>query len=86
VKITLYIQPGARKPAIAGKHGEHVKLKIAAPPVEGAANKAVLEFIAEHLEIPRSAVALVNGEKSRVKTIEIDDRYSPNEERLKELI
>jgi uncharacterized protein (TIGR00251 family) len=75
VKITLYVQPGARKTEIAGMHDGHVKLRIKAPPVEGAANKAVVEFVAELLDLPKSAVKLVNGEKSRVKTVEIDDRY-----------
>ncbi len=73
MKITLYIQPGASKTELNGTHDGIVKLRISAPPVEGAANKAVVEFIAKSLGLSKSSVKIVSGEKSRIKTVEFDE-------------
>jgi uncharacterized protein (TIGR00251 family) len=82
MKLTLYIQPGAKKTELAGQHDGHHKLRVAAPPVEGAANKEVLRFVAEHLGLPKSAVKLVSGEKSRLKTIEFDEDLVKNKDNI----
>jgi uncharacterized protein (TIGR00251 family) len=75
--VTLYVQPGAQKTEFAGEHNGHRKLKVHAPAVEGAANRAVTDFIAKTLGLPKSAVSLIGGEKARLKT------FSLNEERIK---
>jgi uncharacterized protein len=69
--IAVHVQPGAKRSAVAGLHGERLKLRIAAPPIEGRANAAVVAFIAERLGVPRAQVAVVRGERSRDKLIEV---------------
>lgn len=68
-ELTLHVQPGASKSELAGLHGDALKLRIAARAVEGAANAAVLEFVASWLDVPKRDVRLLRGEKSRRKTL-----------------
>jgi len=69
--LTLHIQPGAKKTEFAGLHGEALKIRLAAPPVDGKANEALLRFLAEVLQLPKSAVILKSGQTSRHKVVEI---------------
>ncbi|MBX9918099.1 MAG: DUF167 family protein [Nitrosomonas sp.] len=69
--LTLHIQPGAKSTAAAGLHGDALKIKLAAPPVEGKANTALLKFLAERFDVPLSRVILKQGDKSRHKVIVI---------------
>ena len=69
--LTLHIQPGAKKTEIAGCHGDALKIRLAAPPVDGKANEALLRFIADTLRVPKSAVTLKSGQTSRRKVLEI---------------
>jgi uncharacterized protein (TIGR00251 family) len=71
VRIQLHVQPGASRNEVAGLHGARLRLRIQSPPVDGRANAAVVEWIADHLGVPRRAVTLVHGEKSREKTVEV---------------
>ncbi len=71
VTLTLHIQPGARKTELAGLHGDALKIRLAAPPVDGKANAALIDFIADRLEIARSAVRLKSGQSSRRKVLEV---------------
>lgn len=71
IKLTVYVQPGAKKTTIAGMHGEHLKISLNAPPVDGAANQALIKFIAECLAIKMKDIQLIRGEKSRIKTLEL---------------
>ena len=64
--------PGAPKNQVCGWLGEALKIKIQAPPVEGRANDALIEFLAEALEVPRRTVTLMRGDTSRHKTVRID--------------
>lgn len=68
-ELALHIQPGASKSGIAGLHGDALKVRIQAPPVEGAANAALLAFIAKQLGLAPREVRLLRGEKSRQKTL-----------------
>jgi hypothetical protein len=70
-RLKLRIVPNAKRDEVAGEHGDAVKIKVAAPALEGKANEAVLEFIAEKLRVHRRDIALIAGEKSRDKFIEI---------------
>ena len=70
--LTLHIQPGAKKTEVAGEHGDALKIRLAAPPVDGKANAALLAFIAERLGVSRSAVTLKSGQTSRRKVVEVD--------------
>ena len=73
-RVTLRVQPGAARRRVAGKVGEEWKLAVAAPPVDGKANEACIEFLAELCSAPKSAVKLVAGASSRRKIFEIDGR------------
>lgn len=74
--LRLHVQPGAKRTQFAGIHGEgadaRVKLRLAAPPVDGKANAALVAFLAKAFAVPERAVALVRGETSRQKTVRID--------------
>jgi len=71
--LTLHVQPGARRTEIAGAHGEALKVRLAAPPVEGKANAELLRFLAEVFGVPGRAVVLVRGETSRRKVVRIEN-------------
>lgn len=70
--LSLYIQPGASRSEISGLHGDRLKVKIKAPPVDGEANEALIEFIAETLKLPKRDVHLIQGETSRQKTVLVE--------------
>jgi len=69
VTLNLYIQPGAKRNEVSGLHGTALKLRLAAPPVEGRANEALREFIAKLFAVPLRQVALKQGAKSRHKIV-----------------
>lgn len=69
--LTLHVQPGARKSGIAGTHGDTLKIRIAAPAVDNKANAALIEFLSETLDVPKSAVTLRHGATGRRKVVEI---------------
>lgn len=70
--IRLRVVPNARRSEVVGSYGEAIKLKIAAPAVDGKANEALLQFVADHLGVSRRAVELISGEKSRDKAVAIE--------------
>jgi len=70
--LSLHVQPGARTTEWAGRHGEAVRLRVAARAVDGKANRACVDFIAECAGVAPSAVTLVGGERSRGKRFRID--------------
>lgn len=70
VRLQLHIQPRASRTETAGVHGDALKIRLAAPPVEGAANDALIRFLAGRLNVPRSAVTLLAGWSSRRKLVE----------------
>ncbi len=70
-RLRLYVLPRATRTEIAGIHGDALKLRVAAPPVEGAANQAVVRFLAERLGVPRTQVSVVGGRTGRRKVVEI---------------
>lgn len=70
--LTLHIQPGAKKSEIVGQHGEALKIRLAAPPVDGKANAALLAFLAKTLGLAKSDVRLKTGDTSRHKRVEVD--------------
>jgi uncharacterized protein len=65
------VQPRASKDEIAGEMGGALKVRLRAPAVEGRANEALAEFLAQLLKTPKSAVRILSGDRSRVKRIEI---------------
>lgn len=73
VILSLHIQPGAKKTEVAGPHGDALKIRLAAPPVDGKANDALVAFIAKKVGAGRTAVELVSGQTSRAKRVRIAD-------------
>ena len=71
-RISIYVQPRASKTMVAGMHDGCVKVRLAAPPVDGAANAALVEFIAERVGVAKSRVRIVSGETSRRKVVEVE--------------
>jgi uncharacterized protein (TIGR00251 family) len=69
--LAAFVQPRAARTAVAGVHGNALKVKVAAPPVDGKANDALREFVANSLGLPRSRVELIAGAGSRHKRLRI---------------
>lgn len=65
------VHPRAKRNAVAGELGDALKLSLTAPPVEGKANQACIEFVAELLSVPKSSVSIAAGESSRQKVIRV---------------
>lgn len=78
VRLRLRIQPRASREEVAGVAGDAIKLRLTAPPVDGAANEALVRFLAARLEVPRSAVELVSGRSGRTKLVAVTG-VSPEE-------
>jgi len=72
VRIRLHVQPRASRSELAGRHGDAIKVRLTAPPVDGAANEALLQFLAVRLQVPRSALSLVSGGSGRSKVVAIE--------------
>jgi len=70
--LELHVQPGAKRTEVAGEHGGALKLRLAAPPVDGQANDALLRFLAEAFGVPLRSVTLVRGAASRSKRVRVE--------------
>lgn len=80
--LILHIQPGARTTEIVGSHGDALKIRLAAPPVDGKANAALITYIAERLGVAKSCVQLKSGQTSRRKILELSNTPPDMESRL----
>lgn len=69
--LNLHIQPGAKRTELVGLHGEALKIRLAAPPVDGKANAALLLFLSKIFKVPKEAVVLLRGHSSRQKQVQI---------------
>jgi uncharacterized protein (TIGR00251 family) len=70
--IGIYVQPRASKTEVSGMHDGLMRIRLAAPPVDGAANAALVAFIAERLDIARSRVRVISGLASRRKVVRVE--------------
>ncbi len=75
--ITFHVQPRAKRTEVVGWHDHAIKIRLQAPPVDGAANEALIHFIAERLSIPRSTVHIVSGKTSRRKRLSLENISRP---------
>ncbi len=82
--VTLHVQPGAKRTEIVGLHGDALKIKLAAPPVEGKANEALLRYIAERFGVPLRNVELKQGGQSRHKVVAVSGSTVSPEHLLKQ--
>jgi uncharacterized protein (TIGR00251 family) len=69
IRIEVRVQPRAARTEIVGAHGGALKIRVAAPPVNGAANEALIRFLAQRLDVARSAVSIGGGVSARSKVV-----------------
>ncbi len=69
--LTLHVQPGASRSEVAGVHGDALKLRLAAPAIDGRANAALVRYLDDVFGVPMRNVAIERGETSRRKTVRI---------------
>ena len=81
VILTVHAVPRAAKDAVQGLHGDALKIRLHAPPVDGKANAELIDFLSRKLEIPKSNIALKNGLNQRRKTITISGLPMPEVEK-----
>ncbi|HET9010883.1 MAG TPA: DUF167 domain-containing protein [Gemmatimonadaceae bacterium] len=72
VRVQVRVQPRASRSEVVGVHGEALKVRLQAPPVDGAANDALVHLLADRLGVPARAVRVVSGGTSRTKLVEVD--------------
>ena len=72
VELAVLVQPRASRTRVVGEHDGLLKIQLAAPPVEGEANAALLEFLAKRLGVPRRQVSLISGDTARRKRVRVD--------------
>jgi uncharacterized protein len=82
LRFAVRVQPRASRSEIVGLHGDALKVRLGAPPVDGAANDALIELLADALGIARSAVRIISGATSRGKVVEVDGVNVENIRRL----
>jgi uncharacterized protein (TIGR00251 family) len=75
--LALHVQPGAKRAGIAGLHGDRLKVRIAAPALDGRANEALIAFLAERLGVPKARLAVARGERSRDKLVTVGGDCEP---------
>jgi len=71
-RISVRVQPRAARNEVAGMYGGAIRIRLTAPPVDNAANEALVKLLAERLSVPRHQVRVVAGLSSRSKIVEID--------------
>jgi uncharacterized protein len=71
VELSVVVQPRASKTRFVGEHGGLLKIQLAAPPVDGEANAALLDFLSKQFRVPRRQVELISGETSRRKRLRL---------------
>jgi uncharacterized protein (TIGR00251 family) len=71
VILNLHIQPGAKQTEVVGLHGDALKIRLAAPPVDGKANDALVAFLAKKLGAGRTAVEVISGQTARAKRVRV---------------
>jgi uncharacterized protein (TIGR00251 family) len=74
--VIVHVQPRAQVSQVVGWHGDAVKIRVAAPPVDGAANDALTAFVATRLGVPQTSVRIVSGAQSRRKRLLVDGKQT----------
>jgi len=71
-RVAIHVVPRARETEVAGTHGDAVKVRVAAPPVDGAANAELVRYIADRLGVPAAHITIVGGATGRRKTVAVE--------------
>ena len=82
VRFSVRVQPRASRSEVCGEHGDSLKVRLAAPPVDGAANDALISLLAGELDVPRRAIRIISGLASRTKVVQVDGIAADSVERL----
>lgn len=82
ITLVLHVQPGAKRTGVTGLHGDALKIRLAAPPVDGRANEVLLRFIADSFDVPLRNVELKQGVLSRDKVVQVNGSVLKPEELL----
>ena len=77
IVFKVFLQPRASKDMIVGLHGDRLKIKVTAPPVDGQANKRCIQFLAKCLSVPRSTLQIISGHNSRNKRVLLKSGKTP---------
>jgi uncharacterized protein len=71
ITLAVHVQPGAKRTEVVGTHGDALKIRLAAPPVDGQANEALIVFLAEQFGVPQRQVEIRSGHASRSKRVQV---------------
>lgn len=82
VTLTVHVQPGAKRSEVVGTHGDALKVRLAAPPIDGRANTALIDLVAQRLGLARSAVDLKSGHSARRKVLHVSGAPADARQRL----
>ena len=82
IRLKVRVTPNARKNEVTAGNGDEIRLKVKAPAVDGKANAALIEYLAELTDVPRSKIQIKAGEKARIKVVELEGP-SPEEVRAR---
>jgi uncharacterized protein (TIGR00251 family) len=77
VTLTLHVQPNAKRSAVAGRHGDALKIRVAAPALDDKANRALIDFLHQWFKLPFSQISIRQGSRGRRKIVELA-RCDPN--------
>ncbi|MFQ5550016.1 MAG: DUF167 domain-containing protein [Gemmatimonadales bacterium] len=70
--LAVYLQPRASRTEVIGRHGDAIKIRVAAPPVGGAANKELTSFLSKILKVPKTRIVISRGQSGRLKMIAVE--------------
>lgn len=82
VRFSVHVQPRAARSEVRGVHNGALRVRVQAPPVDGAANAALVELLAESLGVPKRSVRVVAGESARLKVVDVEGVDAADVERL----
>jgi uncharacterized protein (TIGR00251 family) len=82
VRFSVHVQPRASRSEVTGVHNGALRVRLQAPPVDGAANAQLVELLAESLGVPRRAVRIVSGDAARLKVVDVEGVAAADIERL----
>ncbi len=84
--LRLTVVPGAQRTQVVGLYGDRLKIRLAAPPEKGAANRELIDFLARALDLPKSSLKLTVGAQSRSKVVAVSDLSPDLRDRLSRLV